>query len=196
MANAAPTTTDHPIIRTADACALVGVTRAEHATYDHLARDRNRVQDEREKEEKLRRDLMRRELRIAHPRADRRRDEKGRKQRGRPHEDLPADAHHRAHRLQARALRVGVGPQQFHHERQTHPGLGNSRSRCGSGDSPVEAVHEQHLENDVRDVRDDDDLERPPQVRDTAQVPLPRERDESRRQPDRRDSEVGDRIVA
>ena len=196
MANAAPTH-DRPPDHSHRRCIrAVGITRAEHAADDHLARDRNRIQDEREKEEKLRRDLMRRELWIAHPGANRRCHEKRRIQGGRPHEDLPADAHHRPHCLEARPLRAGVWTQQLDGERHAHADLRDCRPRRRPGDAPMEAVHEQHLEHDVHDVRDHDDLERPPHVRDTAEIPLSRERDQSRRQADRSDPEVGDCIVA
>ena len=60
----------------------------------------------------------------------------------------------------------------------------------------MEAVDEEQLEHDVDDVRGDDDLERPAQVRDAAQVALARERDERRRQPERRDPEVDERVLA
>ena len=60
----------------------------------------------------------------------------------------------------------------------------------------MEDVDEDDLENEIEQVRDDDDLQRPPQVRDAAQVALTRERDERRRQPDRTDSEVDEREVA
>jgi len=138
---------------------------------------------------------MCRELRVAHPRAHRRCDEKGREQRSRPHEDLPPDAHHRAHRLQARPPRVGVRSQQLDAESHAHACLGDRRSRSGAGDAPVEPVDEQDLQDGVRDVRDDDDLERPAHVGDTAQVTLSRQCYERRRQADRRDPEVGRRIV-
>ena len=60
----------------------------------------------------------------------------------------------------------------------------------------MEAVHEQDLEDSVDDVRHDDDLEGPAQVRDAAQVALSSQRDQRGQQPDRRDPEIGQRIVA
>ena len=60
------------------------------------------------------------------------------------------------------------------------------------GDPPVEAVDEQHLEDDVHDVPRDQDDEGRPQVRDAAQVALRAEREERGREADRRDAEVLD----
>ena len=58
------------------------------------------------------------------------------------------------------------------------------------GDPPVEAVDEQQLENEVRDVPGDEDDERRPQVGDTAQVALRAEREERGREADRGDAQV------
>ena len=60
----------------------------------------------------------------------------------------------------------------------------------------MEAVDEEQLEHDVRDVRDDDDLERAAQVGDAAQIALARKRDQRGRQSHRRGSEVDERLVA
>ncbi len=76
------------------------------------------------------------------------------------------------------------------------PSLRDRCSRRRAGDPPVEDVDEEDLEDEVRDVRDDDDLERPAQVRDAAEVALSCERDERRGQADRGDPEVRERVVA
>ena len=81
----------------------LGVARAEHAPDDHLPRDRDRVEHEREEDKKLEGDLVGPELRVAHTRKDRCGDEERCVERRRAHEDLPADAHHRPHLRQARA---------------------------------------------------------------------------------------------
>jgi hypothetical protein len=176
-------------------CAF-GIARAEHSTDDHLAGDRDRVQKHREQEEELRRDLMRAKLRVSDARAHRRRNEKRRPERSRAYEDLPADSQHRLHLAQTRTLRVRVGPQELDDKRNAHAALSDCRSRGRSGDTPVEAVDEEQLERDIRRVRGNDDLERPPQARDASQIPLPGERDECRRKSDRRDPEVGQRVCA
>src|SRR3954451_3277679 len=60
----------------------------------------------------------------------------------------------------------------------------------------MEDVDEDELEDEIEQVRGDDDLERPAQIRDAAQIALAREGDERRRQAHRRDPEVGEREVA
>ena len=59
----------------------------------------------------------------------------------------------------------------------------------------MEAVDEEHLEHEVEDVRRDDDLERPAEVRNTTQVALAGERNERSRQSGRGDPEVDEREV-
>ena len=184
---------DHPHGRRVRA---VRVARAEHPADDHLAGDRHGVEDEREEEEELDRDLVRADHRVAHPRRHRRRGEERGDQRRRPYEDLAADPHHRPHLAQARTPRVGVRTQQLDDERDAHADLRDRRAGGRAGDAPVEAVDEQQLEHDVREVRDDDDLERAPQVRDAAEVALARDGDHRRQQAHGRDPEVGEREVA
>ena len=159
---------------------VVGAVRvpgAEHPPDDHLARDRDRVEDERDEEEELiARSGARRSRRRPSARAPTRR--RGtRVERGGADEDLPADAHHRPHLPPARATRRRVRTQQLDDEGDAHSRLRDRRPGGGAGDAPVEDVDEEDLEHEVRDVRDDDDLERPAEVRDAAQVALPRERD-------------------
>ena len=163
---------------------------------DHLAGDRDRVEDEREEDEELVRDLVRAELRVAHPREHRRGDQERGVERRRAHEDLPADPEERPHRLQARAPRRRVRPQQLDDEGGAHRGLRDRRAGRRARDAPVEDVDEERSRGRDWQVRDDDDLERPAEVRDAAQVALAGEGDERRRQPDRRDPEVGEREVA
>src|SRR5207247_7669649 len=97
---------------------------------------------------------------------------------GRTNENLAADADHRAHRLQARTFGFGVRSEQLDGERKTHARLRYCRSGGRACYPPMEAVHEQHLEDRVDDVRDDNDLEGPAEVRDAAQVTLTGERDQ------------------
>ena len=173
----------------------VGVAGAERPADDHLAGDRERVEDQREQDEELVRDLMRAELRVAHAREHRGGNEKRSVERRGPHEDLPADAEERLHRPQARPPRGRVRPQQLDDEGGAHRGLRDRRACRRARDPPVEDVDEDDLEDEVEQVREDDDLERPSQVRDAAQVALTGKRDERRRQPDRGDSEVREREV-
>ena len=194
-ANTAPTTTDQPIIRTAASYAASGIARAECPSDDHLSRDRDRVEDQREEDEELVRDLVRAELRVADARQHRRGDEERRVQRNRPHEDLPADADHRPHLLEARPLRRRVRTQQLDDERDAHPELRDRGARSRSGDPPVEHVDEHDLEDEIHGVRDHDDHQRPAEIRDAAEVALARERDDRRREPDRGDAEVDERVV-
>ena len=81
-------------------------------------------------------------------------------------------------------------------ERDSHPGLRDRGARRGARHAPAEAVDEQHLQDQVDDVRHDDDLERTAQVRDAAQVTLAGERDQRGRQPQRCDPEVEEREIA
>ncbi len=173
----------------------IGVAGAEHPSDDHLPGDRDRVEDERDEDEQLVRDLVRADLRVAHPREEGRGDEEGRVERGGADEDLAADANHRPHLRPARAARGRVRTEEFDDEGDSHPGLRDRGACGGSRDSPVEAVDEQQLEDEVDDVRHDDDLERAPQVRDAAQIALAGEGDERRREPDGPDPEVRQRVV-
>ena len=196
-ANAPPIATDHPIIRVAAACALsASPAPVEHPPDDHLARNRDGVKDEREEDEEFVRDLVRADLGIAHPREEGRGDEEARVERGGADEDLASDPDHRPHFAPARAPRGRVRTKQFDNERDAHPGLRDRGAGRRARDAPVEAVDEEQLEHDVHDVRDDDDLERPAQVGDAAEVALAGERDERRWQSERGDPEVRERVPA
>ena len=184
---------DHPCRRRVGA---VGVAGSQHPRDDHLAGDRYRVEHEREEEEELIRDLVRTDLGIAHPRENGRRDEEARVERGRADEDLAPDPHHRLHFAPARAARGRVRAEQFDDERDSHSRLRDRGSRGRAGNPPVEDVDEEELEDEIREVRDDDDLEWPPQVRDAAEVALARERDERGWKADRGDPEIRQRVVA
>ena len=173
-----------------------GVPRSQHPADDHLARDGNRVEDERQEEEQLQRDLVRAELGIPHARTNRSRNEEAREQRGRADEDLAADAQHGPHRLEAGRFDSRVRAQQLDHERDPHACLGDRCPRCRAGDAPAEPVHEQQLEHDVPDVRRDHYLERTAKVRDSPEVALSCESDKRGRQAERRDAEVRRRVVA
>ena len=48
----------------------VGVAGPEHPAHDHLAGDRDRIEDQGEEQEELVRDLVRADLRVAHARED------------------------------------------------------------------------------------------------------------------------------
>jgi len=84
----------------------------------------------------------------------------------------------RTHLFPARPARRRVWAEELDDERDPHSGLRDRGSGRAAGDPPVEAVDEEQLEDEVRDVRDDDDLERPAEVRDAAQVALAGQRDE------------------
>ncbi len=87
-------------------------------------------------------------------------------------------------------------PQQLDDEGDAHRGLRDRRPRSRARDAPVEDVDEDDLEDEIQQVREDDDLERPAEVRDAAEVALARESDERGGQSDRRDPEVRERVVA
>ena len=110
----------------------VGVAGAEHPPDDHLARDRDRVEDERDEEEELVGDLVRADLGVAHPREDGRGDEEARVERGGADEDLAPDAHHRLHLAPARPARGRVRAEQLDDERDAHPRLRDRGSRRAS----------------------------------------------------------------
>ena len=174
----------------------VGVPGSEHPADDHLAGDRDCVQDERDEEEQLVADLMCADLRVSHAREERGGEEEGGVERDGADEDLPPDPEQRLHRVPAGPSGRRVRPQQLDDEGCGHPGLRDRRSGRRAGDSPVEDVDEEHLEHEVGDVRDDDDLERPAQVRDAAEVALAGEGDQRGRQAERCDPEVEERQVA
>ena len=74
-------------------------------------------------------------------------------------------------------------PQDDDDEGDAHPKLRDRRPPRRALDPPAEAVHEQHLEDDVHDVRRDEDDERRPQVRDPSQVALRAERENAAGKP-------------
>ena len=114
---------------------------------------------------------------------------------GRPQEDPLAERQHPAREREFRQrLRAVQAAEDHHQESGAHPELRDRRAPRGPLDPPVEPVDEEHLEYDVHRVRNDDDDERRAQVRDPAQVALPAEREEGRRQPDRGDAEICDRV--
>ena len=78
-------------------------------------------------------------------------------------------------------------PQQLDREGDAHAGLRDRGSGRGALDPPVEDVDEEQLEDDVHEVRDDDDLERAAHARDATEIALTRERNQRSGQPDRRD---------
>ena len=86
-------------------------------------------------------------------------------------------------------------PQHDDDERSAHTDLRDRRPPSRSGDPPVEAVDEQHLEDDVRDVPGDEDDEGRAKVCNAPQVPLRAECEERSREADRRDAEILDGIV-
>ena len=108
---------------------------------------------------------------------------------------LPSESTRRA-RLEPHARLTGREPPQHDRdERRPHPELCNRGSPRRALDPPVEAVDEEELENDVRDVAGDEDDERRPQVGDAAEVALRSEREERGGEADGRDAEVRDGVV-
>jgi hypothetical protein len=61
-----------------------------------------------------------------------------------------------------------VRPEQLDDERHAHARLGNCRAGGRPRHAPAEAVDEHDLQDQVDDVRHDDDLERTAQVGDAA----------------------------
>ena len=90
---------------------------------------------------------------------------------------------------------TSCGTEDDNDERRAHPRLRDHGPPRRALDPPAEAVDEQHLEHDVDGVRGDHDHERRLQVGDPAQVPLPAEREERERKPERRDPHVRDGVV-
>ena len=111
-------------------------------------------------------------------------------------EDVAAHAGQRPHQGGAWAAVVGGRTQQLAREGRAHARLRDHGSPGRAGEPPVEAVDEQDLEHDVRQVRHHDDLQRPPQVRDAAQVALARQSDQRERQAARADAQIEDRQAA
>ena len=121
----------------------------------------------------------------------------GGQERGRPQEQLPRDPHERADELRRRPAVDArpAGAQQEPRERRAHAELGEHRADRRAVQAPLEAVDEEHLEDDVRGLRGRHDDERRAQVADAAQVSLTGERDERERQPERREAQVARREV-
>ncbi len=184
---------DHPLARGVGA---LRASRAELSADDDLARDRDRVEDEREEDEQLERDLVRADRGVSETRRDRACEHERGHQRGCAQEDPLPEREHPPREDEPRA-RVGTlhPPQDHDHERRPHPELRDRGSRGGAGDPPVEPVHEEHLEDDVHHVSGDHDDERRSQVGDPAQVALAAEREKRRGEPDRGDTEVRDGVV-
>jgi hypothetical protein len=107
-------------------------------------------------------------------------------------EDLAADAHQRPHLGETRSLRACVRPKQLGDECRAHAGLRDRRAGRRACDAPAEAVDEDQLQHEIDHVRGDDDLERPAQVRDAAQVALSCECDQRRGKAECGDPEVED----
>ena len=86
-------------------------------------------------------------------------------------------------------------PQHDDHERRAHPELCDCRPPRRARDPPVEAVHEQQLEDDVRDVPGDEHDEGRAQVCDATEISLRAECEERCRESDRRNAQVRDGVV-
>ena len=113
-------------------------------------------------------------------------------ERGRADEDPLPEREDAARERRPRPRVAGVqAAEDDDDERDAHAELRDRGPGGRARDPPVEAVDEEHLEDDVRDVSRDDDDERRPEIRDPAQVPLAAQRDERSGKADRRDAEVG-----
>ena len=112
-------------------------------------------------------------------------------QRARADRDLGADAREPAHQPR---LRAGQRPRD-HDERRAHRELRRDRAERRPVEPEVQAVDEHQLEDQVRDVRGDHDLERAAQSRDPAQIALTGGREQDGRQARRRDPQVARREV-
>ena len=162
---------------------------------DHLARDRDGVEQEREEVPELNRDLVRPERCVAEPSGGRARDQERRVERHRPHEQVPPDDQQPAQEVRPEAEPSASDAQHPDEEREPHPCLRDRRAGSGALDPPAEAVDEQRHEHDVHAVRDDLDQERRAEVGDPAEVALPSEQEERERQPEHRDLQVLDGVL-
>ena len=123
--------------------------------------------------------------RVAESRRDRAGEHERAHQRGGTDEDPLPEREHAPGETEPHARLAGLEPPQHDdHERRTHAELRDRRPPGRAGDTPIEAVDEEQLEEDVRDVPGDQDDQRRPQVGDAAKVPLRSEREEGRREPD------------
>jgi hypothetical protein len=113
---------------------------------------------------------------------------------GRADRDLRAHAHQRAHLGERRWRPAGATLDLD--EREPHPHLRDHGPPRGAGQPPVEAVDEEHLEDRVDGVRDDEDDERRAQIRHAAQVALPGRGEHERGCAERGDPQVEDGAVA
>jgi hypothetical protein len=111
-------------------------------------------------------------------------------------EDPLAERQHPAGECRPRTrVSAAQSPYDDGDERGTHAELRECRSRRRTSDTPVEPVHEQHLEDHVHEVSGDDDDERSPKVCDAAQVALSAECQERRGEAHRGDAEVRHRVI-
>ncbi len=184
---------DHPLAR---AVGLLAAPGAELAADDDLPGDRDRVEDEREEDPELERDLVRGDRGVAEARRDRAGEDEREHERGRADEDPLPEREHPPREVESHARLAGCEvPQHDDDERRPHSELRDRRPPRRARDAPVEAVDEQHLEEDVRDVAGDQDDERRAQVGDPAKVALRAEREERRGEADRRDAQVRHGVV-
>ena len=105
---------------------------------------------------------------------------------------FPSESTRRASASRTARLARLEPPQHDDDERRAHPQLRDRRPPRRPRDPPVEAVDEEQLEEDVRDVAGDEDDERRAQVGDAAEVALRPECEERGREPDRGDAQVRD----
>ena len=108
---------------------------------------------------------------------------------------FPSESTRRASSSRTRASPGSSLPQHDDHERRPHPELCDCRPPRRARDPPVEAVHEEQLEDDVRDVPGDEHDEGRAQICDATEISLRAEREERGRESDRRNAQVRDGVV-
>ncbi len=125
-------------------------------------------------------------------------DEERQVERGGAQDQGAAHPHQRAHHVRVRAAPGGADgrPQQAGGEGDAHPRLGDHRPPCRADQAPVEDVDEHELQDDVDEVGDHHDHQRPAQVADPALIALAGEGDERPGQPDRTDAQERRRHLA
>ncbi len=108
--------------------------------------------------------------------------------------NLPSESRRRARAGRRPAFDEPDPAQDRDDHRDSHARLRDDRSPRGALDPEIEAVDERDLENQVDDVAGDHDQQRRAEIGDATEEALAADREEGRRNPERRDPQVGDRV--
>ena len=109
--------------------------------------------------------------------------------------NLPSESRRRASAGRRPAFGEADPAQDRDGHRDPHARLRDHRPPRRALDPEIEAVDEHHLENQVDDVAGDHDHERRAEIGDATEEALAADREECRGDAERRDLQVGDRVV-